>query len=269
MLNLNQNFAQNSFAGASNGCRCNGTYGRMGSVGNFASMDQMLAMSPMMTMLTLKLMTLMTQLMQMLEGGVGMSGGPGAFGGTSAGSPLGSFLGGGGAASPSFGGRGGPSAGGGVPSGAAPSGGNVDPNTVRDKTGTSGLSSAAQAGLNEAHRYGLPLVSGKRSGSGTSDHDSGNAIDVGTLPIGAASSTGGTPDMKAYAEFMRQEGKAGRRNVKYVIADGRIASAQNNWEWRPYTYPGKSQAQLDQLKRTNPGEYNRLQHNDHVHVSFK
>jgi hypothetical protein len=37
-------------------------------------------------------------------------------------------------------------------------------------------------GLEEAHKYGLPLVSGKRSGNGTSDHDHGDAIDVGTLP---------------------------------------------------------------------------------------
>ncbi len=75
--------------------------------------------------------------------------------------------------------------------------------------------------------------------------------------------------MKQYAEYMRQQGKAGRGNVKYIIADGRIASAKNNWEWRPYTYPGKSQAELNRIKQTNRGEYNRLQHFDHVHVSFK
>lgn len=68
-------------------------------------------------------------------------------------------------------------------------------------------------GLEEAHRYGLPLVSGKRSGNGTSDHDHGDAIDVGTLPIGSPSSNGGTPQMKAFAEHMRLEGKAGRLKV--------------------------------------------------------
>jgi hypothetical protein len=144
----------------------------------------------------------------------------------------------------------------------------VDPGSVKDKTGTGGLTSPSKRGLEEAHTFGLPLVSGKRSGSGTSDHDHGNAIDVGTLPIGSPSSDGGTPQMKAFAEHMRQQGKAGKLDVKYVIADGRIASATNNWEWRAYTYPGKSQGELEALKRSNPGEYNRLQHNDHVHVSF-
>jgi hypothetical protein len=147
-------------------------------------------------------------------------------------------------------------------------GGKVDPSTVKDKTGTSGLNASAKRGLEEAHKYGLPLVSGKRSGGGSSDHDHGDAIDVGTLPIGAASSNGGTPQMKEFAEHMRQEGKAGRLNVKYIIRDGQIASSRDNWAWRPYIYPGKTQAQLDALKRSNPGEYNRIQHFDHVHVSF-
>ena len=152
--------------------------------------------------------------------------------------------------------------------GASSTGGTVDPSTVKDKTGTSGLNGSAKRGLEEAHKYGLPLVSGKRSGGGSSDHDHGNAIDVGTLPIGAASSNGGTPQMKEFAEHMRQEGKAGRLNVKYIIRDGQIASSRDNWAWRPYIYPGKTQAQLDALKRSNPGEYNRIQHFDHVHVSF-
>jgi len=164
------------------------------------------------------------------------------------------------------GGGGGSSSGGG--SSAISGGGNVDPSTVKDKSGTNGLEPNAQLGLQEAHKYGLPLVSGKRSGNGTSDHDHGDAIDVGTLPIGAASSNGGTAEMKAFAEHMRMEGKAGRLNVKYLIRDGQIASSRNNWDWRPYTYPGKTQGELDALKRSNPGEYNRLQHFDHVHVSF-
>jgi len=151
---------------------------------------------------------------------------------------------------------------------ASTAGGTVDPSTVKDKDKGGGLEPNAVRGLEEAHKYGLPLVSGKRSGNGKSDHDHGDAIDVGTLPIGSPSSNGGTPQMKAFAEHMRLEGKAGRLNVKYIIRDGEIASSKNNWEWRPYTYPGKSQAELDALKRSNPGEYNRLQHFDHVHVSF-
>ncbi len=155
------------------------------------------------------------------------------------------------------------------PAGTAPvNTGLVDPSSVKDKSGTGGLTAASRRGLEEAHKYGLPLVSGKRSGNGTSDHDHGNATDVGTLPIGVASSDGGTPAMKAFAEHMRQQGKAGQLNVKYVIADGRIASATNNWEWREYTYPDKSRAELDALKQSNRGEYNRLQHFDHVHVSY-
>lgn len=155
------------------------------------------------------------------------------------------------------------------PAGAAPaSAARVNPSSVKDKTGTGGLNAASMRGLEEAHTFGLPLVSGKRSGNGASDHDHGNAIDVGTLPIGAASSTEGTPQMKAFAEHMRQQGKAGQLNVKYVIADGRIASATNNWEWREYTYPGESRASLEAMKRSDPGNYNRIQHNDHVHVSF-
>lgn len=160
------------------------------------------------------------------------------------------------------------SGGGGGTSSVTGGGGNVDPSTVTDKDKGGGLSANAQRGLEEAHKWGLPLVSGKRSGNGKSDHDHGDAIDVGTLPIGAASSNGGTQQMKDFAEHMRLEGKAGRLNVKYIIRDGQIASSKGNWEWRPYTYPGKSQAELDALKRSNPGEYNRLQHFDHVHVSF-
>ncbi|MCW2928089.1 MAG: hypothetical protein JWM86_2057 [Thermoleophilia bacterium] len=157
--------------------------------------------------------------------------------------------------------------------GAAPASGaapreRVDPGNVKDKTGTGGLTAASKRGLEEAHKYGLPLVSGKREGGGGSDHDHGNAIDIGTLPIGVPSSNGATPTMQEFREHMRAEGKAGRLNVKYIISDGKIASANGNWEWRPYTYPGKSAESLAALKSSNPGEYNRLQHFDHVHVSF-
>jgi hypothetical protein len=152
------------------------------------------------------------------------------------------------------------------PSAAAPT--TTDPGTVKDKTGLTGLTAASKRGLVEAHKYGLPLVSGKRSGNGESDHDSGNAIDVSTLPIGVAGSNGATPQMQAFREHMRALGKAGKLDVKYIISDGRIASAVNNWEWRPYTYPGMSAAQVAALKSSNRGEYNRLEHFDHVHVSF-
>lgn len=290
-LNLNLNFGQtSSFTGA--GCSCHGGGGMMSPygggigggfnpMGGLGGLDPMMAMSnQMMTMFAMTMMAQMMQLLQMLMGGAGVPGGPGQFGGAGGGSPINGFLGGGGSgggAAPVGGGGSGaaPSAGGGGGGGAAPAsgnpaavGGNVDPSTVKDKASTSGLEPAARAGLEQAHRFGLPLVSGKRGGGGGSDHDHGDAIDVGTLPIGAASSTGGTAEMKAFAEFMRQEGKAGRSKVKYVIADGRIASSRDGWNWRPYTYPGKSQAELERLKQTNRGEYNRLQHYDHVHVSF-
>lgn len=140
--------------------------------------------------------------------------------------------------------------------------------SAKDKTSTAGLTAASLRGLEEAHRFNLPLVSGKRSGGGSSDHDHGDAIDVADIPIGAAGSTEGSPTMKKFAEHMRQQGKAGKLSVKYVIADGRIASARDGWNWRPYTYPGKSAAQLAALKSSNRGEYNRIQHYDHVHVSF-
>lgn len=145
----------------------------------------------------------------------------------------------------------------------------VTPGSVKDKASTAGLSPTAMRGLQEAHKHGLPLVSGKRGGNPSSDHFHGNAIDVGTLPIGSPSSTQGTPEMVAYAEHMRQAGRAGQLGVKYVILDGRIASPTNNWEWRPYTYPGKSAGELAALKSSNRGAYNRLQHYDHVHVSFR
>jgi hypothetical protein len=145
----------------------------------------------------------------------------------------------------------------------------VDPSNIKDKTGQAGLTSASKRGLVEAHKFGLPLVSGKRAGStAKSDHASGNAIDVSTLPIGVASSHGATPKMQAFRERMRAAGKAGELGVKYIISDGRIASATSDWNWRPYTYPGKSASQLAALKSSNLGEYNRIQHFDHVHVSF-
>ena len=259
MLNLNFNSRQPNFGGQ---CSCSGTAG-------LPSMSSAGSQMMMMNMVVLSLMNTMNTLMQMLAGGIGVTGGPAQFGGHSGASPLGNFLGGGSsAAAPSDYGPGGHNGGSVFPTG--PVGrGNVDPSSVKDQSSTQGINGAARRGLDEAHRFGLPLVSGKRSGSGKSDHDHGNAIDVGTLPIGAASSTGGTPQMKQYAEYMRQQGKAGRGNVKYIIADGRIASSKNNWEWRPYTYPGKSQSELNRIKQTNRGEYNRLQHFDHVHVSFK
>ncbi|MCB0878461.1 MAG: hypothetical protein KDC46_05715 [Thermoleophilia bacterium] len=156
-----------------------------------------------------------------------------------------------------------------APSTSVAGGGSVDPSTVKDKASTKGLKAPAARGLEVAHSFGLPLVSGHRSGGApNSDHPKGLAIDVSQLAIGSASSTQGTEQMQAYAEYMRQQGKAGKLDVKYVIHNGRIASATNDWAWRDYTYPGKTQASLAALKQSNRGEYNRLQHYDHVHVSF-
>ncbi|MBN9420413.1 MAG: hypothetical protein J0I12_33500 [Candidatus Eremiobacteraeota bacterium] len=229
--------------------------------GNFA-LDRLGVAAPPSALLQQSMQTgqVLLQMMTML---LGLMAAGGASGGSSGGGgSVGSVSGGGGGGVSSSGG------GGGGGTSATGKGGNVDPSSVKDKTGTSGLNASSKRGLEEAHKWGLPLVSGKRSGGGTSDHDHGNAIDVGTLPIGAASSNGGTQQMKEFAEHMRQEGKAGRLNVKYIIRDGQIASSRDNWAWRPYIYPGKTQAQLDALKRSNPGEYNRIQHFDHVHVSF-
>ncbi len=244
--------------------------GQMNGLNSFGGSDPLNGM--MNGMLMMSMMAMMTQMLQMLTGGNGVSGGAGQFGPGQSASGLTDFLGGAApSASPNSGGSSSGTAGTPASTGGstgASSGGTVDPSTVKDKTSTSGLSEAAKAGLAEAHKFGLPLVSGKRSGSGTSDHNHGDAIDVSTLPIGAASSNGGTQQMKEYAEHMRQQGKAGKMKVKYVILDGKIASSRDNWNWRPYTYPGKTQAQLDALKKSNPGEYNRIQHYDHVHVSF-
>jgi hypothetical protein len=277
-ININFNFGQNGLGGPGmGGCGCHGGLGANpfgGSpMGGLGGLNSVMAMNTqMMSLLTMTMMAQMMQLLQMLMVGAGVPGSPAQFGGSPAGgSPLSGFLGAGGGGSAPAAGGGSAASGGSSPTSSGDPravGGNVDPSTVKDKASTSGLEPAARAGLEMAHRFGLPLVSGKRGGNGKSDHDHGDAIDVGTLPIGAASSTGGTAEMKAFAEFMRQEGKAGRSKVKYIIRDGQIASKTSNWEWRPYTYPGKSQAELERLKQTNRGEYNRLQHYDHVHVSF-
>ncbi len=273
MLNM---IGQNGYGQTGCGC-CSGGMGQMGGYSPLSQMNGLGGMDAMngmmMNMLMMSMMTMMTQLMQSLMGGTGLAGGSGQFGATAGGSPIDSFLGGG---NPSGSvGSSGSSGGGSTSSNGSVGGssgsvgpGTVDPSTVKDKTSTAGLSDAAKAGLAEAHKFGLPLVSGKRSGSGTSDHNHGDAIDVSTLPIGAPGSNGGTQQMKDFAEYMRQQGKAGKMKVKYVILDGKIASSRDNWAWRPYTYPGKTQAQLEALKKSNPGEYNRIQHYDHVHVSF-
>ncbi|MCW2924472.1 MAG: hypothetical protein JWM98_1876, partial [Thermoleophilia bacterium] len=146
--------------------------------------------------------------------------------------------------------------------------GTVDPSSVKDLDKGNGLTPVAKRGLEEAHKFGLPLVSGKREGNGHSDHDTGNATDVGTLKIGVPESNGATPQMQAFADHMRAEGKAGRLGVTYVISDGRIASAKSDWEWRPYIEPSQTADSIAKLKNSNRGEYNRLQHFDHVHVSY-
>ncbi len=240
------------------------------------------------------MMMLMMQLMQMMMQGGGGFGGQGGAGCSSCGaggalSPAqgaynqgqglgfnpssgGSGSGGSSASAPASSGASSSSGGGGSSSGGIGASANptpsVNPSSVKDLDSTNGLNASSINGLNIAHQFGLPLISGKRGGNPRSDHFHGNAIDVGTLPIGAASSTEGTQAMKDYAEYMRQQGKAGKHKVKYIILDGKIASARNNWQWRDYTYPGKSQSELDNLKKNNRGEYNRIQHYDHVHISF-
>ena len=55
------------------------------------------------------------------------------------------------------------------------------------------------------------------------------------------------------AEFLKNN--AEKLNVKYIIWNGRICSAKNDWVWRAYKHPGG-------------GGGNTLMHRDHVHVSF-
>ncbi len=144
------------------------------------------------------------------------------------------------------------------------------PAPLKDPASTNGLTTAALAGLDVAHTFGLVLVSGKRAGDARkSDHPLGRAIDVSNIAIGSPESVGGSPQMKAFAEHMRQEGLAGRLALKYIIRDGQIATADSGWKWRRYIYPGYNAASIEKLKQTKRGEYNRLQHFDHVHVSFK
>lgn len=124
---------------------------------------------------------------------------------------------------------------------------------AKKDSSASGLSAASQAGLDQAHQHGLHLISGRRDSkiSGTnkvSDHAHGNAIDVtnGSNP---------TAQTREYADFMRQQGKAGKLNIEYVIHDDKIASARDGWAWRPY----KPQGEVTPTTR----------HLDHVHVSFR
>lgn len=75
-----------------------------------------------------------------------------------------------------------------------------------------------------------------------SDHEWGGAVDL-TKDVAAGVDTG------ALADMLRQRAKAGAETrIAYVIADGRIASSREDWNWRPYT--GR-----------NP-------HTSHMHVSF-
>ncbi len=110
-----------------------------------------------------------------------------------------------------------------------------------------GLQPKSLAVLNAAHDYGLKLISGLRPGE-TQGHGNGSAVDVSNVKGGSRDAS---REMEAYAEAMRAAGKAGDPNVGYVIYRQRIASARENWAWRPMEDRGS----------------NTQNHFDHVHVS--
>ena len=108
---------------------------------------------------------------------------------------------------------------------------------------TDGLSLNSRSVLAKANapEYGLHLISGVAARGNVSDHPAGNAVDVSNGAL--------TPQMRSFADDIR-----GKPGVKYVIYDNQIASAKDDWAWRPYTHPSGG---------SNPT----LDHEDHVHVS--
>lgn len=77
------------------------------------------------------------------------------------------------------------------------------------------------------------------------DHSTGLAMDLMTY--------GDVASGEALAQFFRENHEA--LGVTYVIFNGRICSARQDWEWRPYSHPaGRTDATA--------------MHLDHVHISF-
>jgi hypothetical protein len=93
------------------------------------------------------------------------------------------------------------------------------PNRSKVSDGTIG--DAAHASRNSDHN---PYVKDAR-GVGVV-----RALDITHDPAGGC-------DAHAIAEHIRLLGKAGDPRVRYVISNARIASATQNWAWRPYNGP--------------------------------
>ncbi len=115
---------------------------------------------------------------------------------------------------------------------------------VQDSVSSEGLTANSMKALGEAHKFGLPLISGVAERGNVSDHPHGNAIDV--------SNGVNTAEERQYAEWVRANPEA--VGAKYVIFAKQIASPSSDWEWRPYTHPSGASDQT-------------LDHFDHVHVS--
>lgn len=114
----------------------------------------------------------------------------------------------------------------------------------------SGLRSNASAGARVARQLGF---SGTIGGIGQrgykSDHPNGDAIDLMT----GLSKRGQANGWKLANYYHANRANL---NVKYIIFDGKIASARDNWKWRPYGGTPDGNASDTAL------------HRDHVHLSF-
>ena len=130
---------------------------------------------------------------------------------------------------------------------AAPNGASASPDVLPGETSHGGLQDKAKRILSAAHQAGLKLISGHRPGD-DGGHGNGTAVDIANVPGGSKQ---GSPEMEQFAEAMRAAGKAGDPSVGYVIYRQRIASARDNWAWRPMEDRGSNTAN----------------HYDHVHVS--
>lgn len=129
----------------------------------------------------------------------------------------------------------------------SPKDASASPKQVPGEESHNGLGARSRRVLDAAHDSKLKLVSGHRPGD-SGGHGNGSAVDVGNVKLGTAT---GSKEMQAFAEEMRQAGKSGDDNIGYVIYKQKIASARDNWAWRPMEDRGS----------------NTENHLDHVHVS--
>lgn len=113
-----------------------------------------------------------------------------------------------------------------------------------------GLRPNAAAGARIARDMGFGGIIGGIGQRGyASDHPHGNAIDIMT-GVGKQRRANGWK-MANYFHANR-----GKHKVKYIIWDNKIASARDNWRWRPYNSTPDGNTSATAL------------HLDHVHLSF-